>query len=127
MNEAKKCRVLFVEDEAAISLLIEDMLLELGVEVVGPVSRLNEAQELAGSADIEAAVLDINISGAHSYAVADVLMQRRVPIIFSTGYGISALPERFRRTPVLQKPFSHEQFAEVLQSALADAPCEING
>ena len=125
-TEAQKCRVLFVEDEAAISLLIEDMLLDLGVEVVGPVSRLDQAEELARTADVEAAVLDISLSGAHSYAVADVLAQRGIPIVFSTGYSVSALPERFKTTPLLQKPFSSQQFAEVLEAALADAPCEIN-
>jgi hypothetical protein len=47
-------------------------------------------------------------------------------VIFSTGYGATALPERFRATPVLEKPFTQQQFAQVLQAALADAPCEIN-
>lgn len=125
-TEAKKCRVLFVEDEAAISLMIEDMLLDLGVEVVGPVSSLEVAEEFARTADVEAAVLDIKLSGAHSYAVADALARRGIPIIFSTGYSASALPERFRTNPLLQKPFSHQQFAEVLRSALAGAPCEVN-
>jgi CheY-like chemotaxis protein len=125
MSEVKKCRVLFVEDEAAISMLIEDMLLDLGVEVVGPVSKLPAALDLARSAAIEAAVLDIKIGGADSYPVADLLRGRGIPVIFATGYDRSMLPERFRDAWTLHKPFNQRDFAHALHAALAGAPCEI--
>jgi CheY-like chemotaxis protein len=96
MGEEQRCRVLIVEDEAAISVLMEDMLLDLGVEIVGPASRLDPALQLACEAGLEAAILDINIGGVQSYPVADVLRSRGIPVIFATGYGASVLPERFR-------------------------------
>jgi len=65
VSDARKCPVLIVEDEAAISILMEDMLLDLGIEIVGPASRLDPALQLAREADLDAAILDINIAGAH--------------------------------------------------------------
>jgi CheY-like chemotaxis protein len=120
------CRVLFVEDEAMVSMLIEDMLLDLGVEVVGPAAQLDAAMALAREAEVEAAVLDINVGGQLTYPVADLLQARGVPVIFATGYGAVALPERFRRTPTLHKPFDSRQFQEVMQAALAESPCELS-
>lgn len=125
MSTGQRCRVLFVEDEAAVSMLIEDMLLDLGVEVVGPASRIEDALRLAQTAEIEAAVLDINVGGALTYPVADVLQSRGIPVIFATGYGSGALPERFRSTRTLHKPFRQSDFDHVLREAMADSPCEI--
>ena len=125
MSSSTTCRVLFVEDEAMVSMLIEDMLLDLGVEVVGPAFKMEDALALARSADIEAAVLDINIGGHLTYPVADILRARGIPVIFATGYGSAALPERLRDIPTLHKPFDRDRFEEVIQAALADSPCEI--
>ncbi len=126
MSESTTCRVLFVEDEAMVSMLIEDMLHDLGVAVVGPVSRVDEALALARNVEIEAALLDINIGGQLTYPVAGVLRGRGIPVIFATGYGASALPERYRGTPTLHKPFDQSTFAEVLRDALSMSPCEIS-
>src|SRR3712207_3590234 len=126
MRDGTRCRVLFVEDEAMVSMLIEDMLLDLGVDVVGPATKLADALALAREADIEAAVLDINVGGQHTFSVADILQARGIPVIFATGYGSSALPERFRDTPVLHKPFDSRTFAKLVEDALADSPCEID-
>ena len=125
MDGGQVCRVLFVEDEAIVSMLIEDMLLDLGGEVIGPVSKLGEAQALAQVADVQAAVLDINVGGELTYPVADILRSRGIPVIFATGYGAMALPERYRGTPTVHKPFDRQHFAETMQAALASAPCEI--
>ena len=128
MEQAQKCRVLLVEDQATVSMLMEDMLLDLGVEIVGivgPTSKLDAAMELARTAEMEAAVLDINVRGAFSYPVADVLQDRGVSVIFATGYNTSVLPERFRGTSILLKPFDERQFAAAVQAALADSPCEL--
>ncbi len=114
MGEAQKCRVLIVEDEAAISILMEDMLLDLGIEIVGPTPRLDPALQLACEADLEAAILDINIGGVESYPVADVLHSRQIPVIFATGYGSSVLPERFKSCQILHKPFDQHHFRQTL-------------
>ncbi len=126
MRGGTRCRVLFVEDEVMVSMLIEDMLLDLGIEVVGPVAKMEEAQALAREAEIEAAILDINVGGQFTYPVADILHARGVPVIFATGYGSSALPERFRSTPTLHKPFARTCFERAIEAALADSPCEID-
>lgn len=99
-------QVLLVEDEMAIVVMIEDALLRLGAEVVGPVARLDAALRLAREAPIDAAVLDINIRGGKSYPVADALAGRGIPFVFCSGYGDWALEERYRDRPRLAKPFS---------------------
>jgi len=125
MMQGKQCRVLVVEDQAVISIFIEDMLDDLGIEVVGPAARMQDALALARDGTMEAAILDIDLGGAATYPVADVLLARDIPTIFATGYGRATLPERFRGTPMLHKPFSREAFEAVMQTVLAQAPCEI--
>ena len=99
-------RVLIVEDEMTIALVIEQALLNLGAEVVGPVARLDAALRLANDAEIDAAILDINIRGGNSYPIADVLSTRDIPFLFCTGYSEWALEERHRDRPRLSKPFT---------------------
>jgi DNA-binding response OmpR family regulator len=126
MTDARRCRVLFVEDEALISLMVEDMLLDFGIEIVGPAATLENALELARDADIDAAVLDINVGGVFTYPVADVVQARGLPVIFSTGYQATVLPERFRGAQVLHKPFDAKSLHDVLEVALAESPCEMS-
>ena len=118
-----RCRVLVVEDEAAISILIEDMLLDFGTETVGPVSRIEEALRVASESNIDLAILDINLAGQATYSVADVLRGRGIPFVFATGYSTAAIPARFQESPVLQKPFPFSTFEGVLRAALAGRPC----
>ena len=90
-----RCRVLIVEDEAAISILVEDMLVDFGTEIVGPAARMADAIRLARAADVDLEVLDINLAGEATYPVADVLRARGVPFVFATGYNVNALPSPF--------------------------------
>jgi CheY-like chemotaxis protein len=112
-------RVLVVEDEFAVLLLVEDMLRELGCQIAGTATRLSEALALAGKADCDAAVLDVNINGENVAPVATALEERGIPMVFSTGYGRSGLEPRWRERPVLQKPYRLEEFAAALRTALA--------
>ncbi|THD83312.1 MAG: response regulator [Phenylobacterium sp.] len=107
-------RVLVVEDEMMVSMLIEDMLEELGCLVVGPASRLDEAMELAKDAEMDCAVLDVNLGGQPIFPLADVLRERGLPFAFATGYGDAGLREVDKGTPVLQKPFREGDLAKVL-------------
>src|SRR5215207_9495894 len=120
MTDKPRCRVLVVEDEAMIAMLVEDMVLDFGSEVVGPATKMEEALRLASDAILDAAILDVNVGGAVVYPVADVLRGRDVPIIFATGYGSGALPSRFGNNPALSKPFSYKELAEALRSVLAN-------
>jgi DNA-binding response OmpR family regulator len=98
--------ILVVEDEMSIVVLIEDTLLELGADVVGPTARLDAALQLAREAAIDAAILDINIRGGNSYGVADILAERGIPFVLCSGYGDWALEERHRDRPRLTKPYT---------------------
>ncbi|MBV8682247.1 MAG: response regulator [Caulobacteraceae bacterium] len=112
-------RVLVVEDEMMIAMLVEDMLGDLGCSVVGPAHGLQAAMTLAEeSTDLDAALLDVNLAGQPVFPVADVLRARNVPIIFCTGYGDAGLREADRGAPVLQKPYRARDLAETLATAL---------
>jgi CheY-like chemotaxis protein len=114
-------RVLVVEDEMIIVLVIEEALFDLGAQVIGPASRLDEALQLAREASIDAAILDVNIRGGNSYPVADILAERGIPFVFCSGYSDWALEERYRDRPRLAKPYSSKELeSRVLQ--LLDAP-----
>ena len=107
-------RVLVVEDEMMVSMLIEDMLTDLGCSVVGPASRLDEAFELAKTSDLDCAVLDVNLGGQPIFPLADLLRERGRPFAFATGYGDAGLRDVDKGSPVLQKPFREGDLARVL-------------
>ncbi|MGZ3377933.1 MAG: response regulator [Phenylobacterium sp.] len=107
-------RVLVVEDEMMVSMLIEDMLADMSCKVVGPASRLDEAIELAKGGGIDCAVLDVNLGGQPIFPLADILRERGCPFAFATGYGDAGLRDVDRGTPVLQKPFREGDLARVL-------------
>jgi CheY-like chemotaxis protein len=107
-------RILIVEDELMIRMLLEDMLLDLGLEVAGAAGRLEEAVELAKHVDIDAAILDVNMNGQPIMPVVDILAARQLPFVFATGYGERGIPQAYRGHPVLQKPFQLENLKRVL-------------
>jgi CheY-like chemotaxis protein len=107
-------RVLVVEDEMMVSMLIEDMLTDLGCTVVGPAARLDEAIDLAMASDLDCAVLDVNLGGQPIFPLADLLRERGKPFAFATGYGDAGIREVDKGTPVLQKPFREGDLARVL-------------
>ncbi|MDO9223884.1 MAG: response regulator [Caulobacter sp.] len=107
-------RVLVVEDEMLVSMLLEDMLADFGCSVVGPAPTIAEAMPLATSAEIDVAVLDMNLGGAPIFPVADALKARGVPYIFASGYGAGSLGEDHRDTPMLQKPFRQADLERAL-------------
>lgn len=116
-EELSGLRVLVVEDEVAISLLLEDMLLDLGCEVVGPAGRLSAARALVEGETIDLAILDVNVAGEPIYPLVEMLAQKGIPVVFSTGYGSSGIREPYRDRPVLQKPFGQNDLAKLLASA----------
>lgn len=107
-------RVLVVEDEAAIAMLLEDMLLDFGCTIVGPAARLANALDLAQRETFEVAILDVNVAGEPIYPVAEALAERGLPFVFSTGYGGAGIKEPFRDRPVVQKPFSQADLKRTL-------------
>jgi CheY-like chemotaxis protein len=113
-------RVLIVEDEALVSMLLEDMLADHGCEVAGVASRLSQALEMARDPALafDAAILDVNLSGEPIFPVAEALAARGKPFVFATGYGAGGLPEGWRNRPTLQKPFNHADVGKALAEAV---------
>ncbi|SCW68279.1 MULTISPECIES: response regulator [unclassified Pseudomonas] len=121
MSPLAGTRVLVVEDEGAIALLIEEMLEEFGCEVVASVARLAAACEIAGSVQVDLAILDVNLAGERVFPVADILRSRQIPFLFSTGYGASGLPAEYAARPVLHKPFSESELQRKIAVTLKEA------
>ncbi|WP_407113371.1 response regulator [Bradyrhizobium sp. LMG 9283] len=119
MAEMSGARVLLVEDEGLVALMIEDMLEELGLTVVASAAHVKKACELATTASFDLALLDVNLAGEFVFPVARILRDRRIPFLFSTGYGGPPLEEEFRNAPALGKPFSVEQLNEKLRTLLS--------
>ncbi|MEA2903646.1 MAG: hypothetical protein QOI12_1033 [Alphaproteobacteria bacterium] len=118
-------RLLLVEDEVTVGMMMKDMLTDLGFDVIGPFGRLPDAVAAAHREDFHAAVLDVNLNGETVYPVAEVVSARGVPFVFVTGYGAEAVDSRFAHIPVLQKPIESRilQNYLVLQPAGAARAC----
>ncbi len=112
------CKVLVVEDEMMIAMLIEDMLEELGCELIGPASKVERALELIASETIEIALLDVNLDGQATDAVAYELQRKGIPFVFATGYGATGVPKQHNDRTVLQKPFQKRDLAIALSIAI---------
>jgi DNA-binding response OmpR family regulator len=99
-------------------MALEDMLLHLGCQVVGPALRLQAAMAMANAELLDGAVLDINLGEDRSFPVAEILARRQVPFLFATGYGDAGLEPPFIGTPVLAKPYSLDSLADRLSAIL---------
>lgn len=117
-NEPLIAKILLVEDEMMIAIMIEDMIEELGLELAASTASPEQAIKMLDTDAIDLAILDVNLGDTDSSEVAAELAQRDIPFIFSTGYGSSRLT-RFADRPVLTKPFSLEELDAGLRIALA--------
>jgi CheY-like chemotaxis protein len=116
-KNATGLRVLVVEDEFMIRMLIQGMLGDLGHTVAAEAGTINEATTLATEAEFDIALLDVNLSGQPITPVVEILIRRGLPFVFASGYGQSGVPEAYRASPTLQKPFQ----TEALEAAIAAA------
>jgi CheY-like chemotaxis protein len=111
-------RVLLVEDESLVALMIEDMIEDIGAVGAGTASTIGEALTTLESARPDIAVLDINVGGDLVFPVCERLAELGIPFVFSTGYGEHGVPPQWRASPVLQKPYSAPQLADALARCL---------
>ena len=122
MTDKPRCRILVVEDEAMIAMLVEEMVLDFGSEVVGPAAKMGEALRLASDASLDAAILDVNVGGAVVYPVADLLRGRGVPIIFATGYGAASFHLAFKKTPRCRSRLAMKSLPRLFARFLPTSP-----
>jgi PAS domain S-box-containing protein len=113
LNKVDKPRVLVVEDEALVGIMIQECMTELGFQIVGPVCTASDALAAAKAGDFDAAILDINLGDGMVYQVAEILARRHVPFVFVTGYDADSVDSRFRGIPVLQKPVEREMLQKL--------------
>jgi two-component sensor histidine kinase len=106
-------RVLLVEDEALVAMMIQETLAEFGFQIVGPISTAADALASARDNHFDAAVLDINLGDGLVYAVAEILEKRNIPFVFVTGYDADSVDSRFGSIPILQKPIEREMLQRI--------------
>ena len=107
-------RILVVEDEALVAMLVEDALEDAGFGVIGPVRSVAQALEVLEAERPDAAVLDLNLAGENSVSVADALVALGIPFVVAKGYGAAGLPAGHRGVPVLPKPYDPADLTAVL-------------
>ena len=117
MSEVVGRRVLLVEDEGGVALLLEDMLEELGWEIAASVARVPRAMDAVRAQSFDLAILDVNVAGETSFDLARILLGRGTPLVFSTGYGASGLPADLASCPVLSKPFTRDKLQRAIQES----------
>jgi CheY-like chemotaxis protein len=110
--------VLVVEDEMLVLIMIEDLLTDLGCESVTAAATVNQALAAIEAQIFDVAMLDMNLNGSSSYAVAEALAARGIPFVFSTGYSGHHMRDGYRDRPILKKPFMDRELVEILTRLL---------
>lgn len=113
-------RILVIEDAALIAAELAEDLELAGAMVIGPAGCPARALDLAAGENIDAAILDVNLGGVMSYSIADRLMERHIPFLFTTGYDDGSLPARYKEAPRLTKPTPTQQVVRTLEKLLAN-------
>lgn len=116
---AAKGRVLVVEDESLIAMLVEDMLDLMGYEVSDSAATLEDGILAAARGDFDVAMLDVNLRGKMSFPIADLLTERQIPFVFVSGYSTKGIEPRFVGSPALQKPYPIEALEQILERLTA--------
>lgn len=112
--------IFLLEDDALIAMDLAERIESLGLEVLGPASTLEEADQLLSGRRPDAALLDANVHGKSSVVLAERLHADGVPLAFCTGYeAIAGLPSTLKRAPLLRKPISDDQLEQATRALLA--------
>ena len=118
-NALQGRRVLVIEDESLVAMLLETILDDMGCAVVGPESNIDDGLISATTEGaLDAALLDVNVAGREVFPVAEALKARGVPFVFSTGYGEAGLPDEWRGRPTLNKPFTEDAVQTAIRAVL---------
>jgi CheY-like chemotaxis protein len=117
-------RILVLDDEPLIAMMVEDWLGELGCETVGPANSVASALDLIDGKDVDGAILDVSLGSENSYAVADVLMSRAIPFAFATGRDAEGLDGRYKGALMLSKPFDFDAVKDVVSKFSEKKPAK---
>ncbi len=101
------CRILVVEDEYMLADELRTELCDAGAVVLGPAGTVGDALDMISrQSHIDGVILDVNLRGEMAFSAADLLVERNVPFVFTTGYDASAIPSRFEHVVRCEKPIS---------------------
>jgi CheY-like chemotaxis protein len=109
-------RVLIVEDESLLVMVLEDLLPDLGYQVAATANSVESALEALDAQAIDLAILDINLAGEPSFPIADAMAARGLPFVFATGYGANIVPPQHSAVPLTQKPFGKRDLENALSA-----------
>jgi CheY-like chemotaxis protein len=109
-------KVLIVEDESLLVMVLEDLLPDLGYRVDATANSVETALQALEDNAIDLAILDINLAGEASFPIADALTARGIPFVFATGYGNNIVPPAHASAPLVQKPFGKRELEKALGS-----------
>jgi CheY-like chemotaxis protein len=112
-------RILVVEDSPVVGPFTVDILADLGCEVVGPAPNMAAARELADAAAFDAALMDVHIRGERVFPLCEMLDQKGIPFVLTSGYADWHMPDKWDDRPRLQKPYTVDQVEEALSALLA--------
>jgi CheY-like chemotaxis protein len=113
----RQTRVLLIEDDPAISMIVEEMMMDLGMTSVTTAGRLPAALEAATSGGFDCAIVDLKLHGQETFEVARILTERNIPFAFFTGYAADSLRE-YASQSVLPKPFGEADLKGILDHLL---------
>ncbi|MEN3975785.1 response regulator [Emcibacter sp. SYSU 3D8] len=113
----RETSILLVEDDPAISMIVEEMMIDLGMSNVTTAGRLPAAVEAASSGGFDCAIVDLKLHGQDTFEVARILTKRNIPFAFFTGYSADTLRE-YAEQPVLPKPFAESDLKAILDHLL---------
>lgn len=126
MSSLADCRILLLEDDYYLATDACEWLKEAGAEVVGPVGNSKQALELLGKERVDAAVLDINLGSGPEFDVPRHLQQQQIPIVFATGYDASSVPDEFKQSQRVEKPFRKSQLVQAVQHAISASNADLD-
>jgi CheY-like chemotaxis protein len=119
---AKPARILVLDDEPLIAMMLQDCLVDLGCEAVGPAHTVEAALALLEGGAVDGAILDVSLAAGDSYPVADALQRRSIPFVFATGQATSGIEPRFKSAPILAKPFDFKAVQRAIAAMMAAPP-----
>ncbi len=112
-------RILIVEDEPLIAMMLEDFILSIGHEVVGPCEAVAEALEMVEADGFDFAILDINLKGEAVWPVATALRRKDIPFVLASGGYVEPAPAEFAQVPMIEKPYTIDRVIPIIEAALA--------